>query len=60
MTILVDATVHSEHGPLIRCDISPRSVERSRDIENGTISEKIQWIIHLGQLFKQRCIFLKA
>jgi hypothetical protein len=29
--VLIDAAVHSEHELVIRCDIGPRSAERSRD-----------------------------
>jgi hypothetical protein len=32
--ILVNAVVHYEHLKVIRCDIKPGSVERSRDVEN--------------------------
>jgi hypothetical protein len=31
MEDLIYATVHFEYGQLIRCDIGPRTVERSRD-----------------------------
>jgi hypothetical protein len=31
MRVLADAAIHSEHELLIRCDIWPRSAERSRD-----------------------------
>jgi hypothetical protein len=36
----VSAVVHFEHELLIGCDIKPESVEKSRDVENESISEK--------------------
>jgi hypothetical protein len=38
--VLVDAESHSEHAQVMRCDIKPGSVEKSRDVENDTISRK--------------------
>jgi hypothetical protein len=35
---LVYAGVYSKHVQVIRCDIRPGSVKKSRDVENGTIS----------------------
>jgi hypothetical protein len=29
--VLVDAAVHPEHGPLIRCNIGPKTIERSEN-----------------------------
>jgi hypothetical protein len=39
--VIVYLRYRSEHGQVIRCDIKPGTVERSRDVENRTISEKI-------------------
>jgi hypothetical protein len=39
--VLIDIGAHSEHVQVIRCDINPGSVEKSGDVENGTISQKI-------------------
>jgi hypothetical protein len=36
--IIVDVRAHSEHVQIIRCGIKPGSVEKSRDVENETIS----------------------
>jgi hypothetical protein len=54
----VDEEVHFEHAQVIRCDISPRLVERSTNIENVIISEKIQRnialdIFHISLYFLQ-------
>jgi hypothetical protein len=38
----VDAVVHTVHVIVIRCDIKPESVEKSRDGTNGDISEETQ------------------
>jgi hypothetical protein len=57
----MDAAINSEDGLLIRCDIWPRSSERSKDIENAIISEKIQWVHTLSRIhFKHRNVSLKA
>jgi hypothetical protein len=39
--VLVDMKAHSEHVQVIRCDIKPGSVERSRGVKNGAIFENI-------------------
>jgi hypothetical protein len=38
--VQVDGGAHFEHVKVIRCDIKPRSVERSRDCENGQFQKK--------------------
>jgi hypothetical protein len=38
--VLEDTRIHSEHSQVIKRDIKPRSAEKSRDAENGSISEK--------------------
>jgi hypothetical protein len=57
--VLLDARVHSEHAKVIRCDIRPESVEKYRDAENGTISEKIQRVIPRANVFKTPLYFLE-
>jgi hypothetical protein len=39
--VLADAIAHSGHVKVIRCNSKPGLIERSRVVENGTISEKI-------------------
>jgi hypothetical protein len=38
--VLVDSKAHPERVQIIRCDIKPRSVVRTRDVENEPISEE--------------------
>jgi hypothetical protein len=40
--VLVNARAHYKQVKIARCDIGSRSVERSRDVENETVPEKIQ------------------
>jgi hypothetical protein len=35
--IIIDATVHFEHGTLNKCDFKPRSVEKCGDVQNEPI-----------------------
>jgi hypothetical protein len=42
--VLVDERAHSGHEKVIRCYIKQESVEKFRDVENQTISEKLQRI----------------
>jgi hypothetical protein len=42
MKVLVDAAVHYEDAQITRYDNELGSVKRFRDVENETISEKIQ------------------
>jgi hypothetical protein len=59
--ILVDSRAQSGHMQVIRCDIKPRSVEKSIRSRNGTVSEKIQRVsIPLGPNFETSLYFLKA
>jgi hypothetical protein len=51
--VLVDEVVHSEHELLIRCDILPRFVERSK-------MEKIQGVFYIRLFFNHRYIFLRS
>jgi hypothetical protein len=39
MTV-IDANAQSESVQVIRCDFKRGSIERSKDVENGMISEK--------------------
>jgi hypothetical protein len=47
MIVLVDGVTHSKHVQVIRCDIKPESVEKSRGVENEPISGK-----NLGPTFQ--------
>lgn len=47
----MDAEVHAEHFKVIRSDILPISIERTRDVENELISEKIQRVSQ-GTIFQ--------
>jgi hypothetical protein len=38
--VLIDVEVYFEYIQVIRCNIEAESVEKSRDVENGPISEK--------------------
>jgi hypothetical protein len=38
--VLVDNGAHSEHVQVIRCDIKPGSVSKTRDVESEPISGK--------------------
>jgi hypothetical protein len=53
--VLVDAEFHFKHFQVIRCNIKTESVEKCRDVENETISEKLQrvspWATHLNHRF---------
>jgi hypothetical protein len=40
--VLVDTKVYFGHVQVIRSDIEPESIEKSRDVENDPISEKKQ------------------
>jgi hypothetical protein len=55
--VRVDERVHSEPVQVIRTDIWPRLVSRSKNVENEIISEKILGGIPQGHLFKHRDIF---
>jgi hypothetical protein len=60
---LLDAKVHYSHVQVIRRDIKPRSAERSRDVENEMISEKIvriyPWVSHFKTPFTSLAYFLR-
>jgi hypothetical protein len=46
--VILDVAAHSEHGQLIWCDIWPRSVERSVDVENAKKFRKWPRKCHQG------------
>jgi hypothetical protein len=41
--MLIDTRVTFEHVQVIRCNIEPELVERSRDVENGEKAEVCLW-----------------
>jgi hypothetical protein len=49
-----------EHVQVIRCDIKPGSVEKSRDVKNRMISEKIQRKLPLGHDFQTPHYFIEG
>jgi hypothetical protein len=53
----VDSRAHSEHVQVFRCDINPGLVERSRDVEDVTITEKSKGITHPKDIFLDTAIF---
>jgi hypothetical protein len=55
MTVLIYEEAHSEHVKVIKCDITPGSIERSSN-ENEMIPEKG---VTLGAILKFRCAFSK-
>jgi hypothetical protein len=47
--VLVDATVHSEDGKVIKCDFKPGSVERSTDLyQREVYLSKVQAVAAAG------------
>jgi hypothetical protein len=54
----VDERVHSEPVQVIRTDIWPRLVSRSKNVENEIISEKILGV-YLKGIFSNTAIFSK-
>jgi hypothetical protein len=58
--ILVDARAYFEHVQVIRCNIKPGSVKRFRDVENDTISAKIQRVYPCVPFLKHRYVFVKV
>jgi hypothetical protein len=58
MMVLVDAGAHCKHVQVIRCVIKYDSIEKCRDFENKTISEKIQGVKPLVPIFQTpKCLF---
>jgi hypothetical protein len=49
--VIIDLAVLSEYGILIRCDIGPRSVERSRDDRILNICNLLSFIISITYPF---------
>jgi hypothetical protein len=57
--IVVEASAHSEHVQVIRCDIRRESVEKFRDVQNEPISGKKQGI-PLGLIVQTPPYFLET
>jgi hypothetical protein len=53
----MDAGSHSDHILVIRCDIKLGSAGKSRDVEDRTVSEKIQWASFRHQFSKTAFFF---
>jgi hypothetical protein len=52
INVLVDATVHSEVGKVIKCDFKPGSVERSTDLyQREVYLSKVQAVAAAGDTF---------
>jgi hypothetical protein len=60
MVALVDARSHSKHIKMTRCDIKPRSVERSKDIGNEKKSKGIYSQIRFLKHHDVFCMVLKT